>query len=105
GLSVPGPPLPFLAAQVGRPVGDMGLMFLASSVGYTAGTALAARVFDRVPGQMVLALSQLFSAMLLALIPLVPVFWLLLGLAAIKGMADGMINTGGNTLIVWVHGN
>jgi FHS family Na+ dependent glucose MFS transporter 1 len=105
GLAVVGPTLPFLAAQVGRPVGDMGFLFLASSAGYTAGTALAARVFDRVPGQMVLAVSQLFSAVLLAIIPLVPMFWLLLGLAAIKGLADGMINTGGNTLIVWIHGD
>jgi hypothetical protein len=35
--------LPALAGQVGRPVGDLGLIFLASSIGLTAGTALAAR--------------------------------------------------------------
>jgi FHS family Na+ dependent glucose MFS transporter 1 len=104
-LAVVGPTLPFLAAQVTRPVGDMGYMFLASSVGFTAGTALAARVFDRVPGNLVLALSQLVSAAMLALIPLAPVFWLLLVIAAIKGLSDGMINTGGNTLLVWTHGN
>jgi FHS family Na+ dependent glucose MFS transporter 1 len=31
--------------------------------------------------------------------------WPLLAIAAVKGLADGMINTGGNTLIVWTHGD
>jgi FHS family Na+ dependent glucose MFS transporter 1 len=100
-----GPTLPFLASQVSRPVGDMGYMFLASSAGFTAGTVLASRVFDRVPGHLLLALSQLVSAAMLALIPLAPVFWFLLSIAAIKGLADGVINTGGNTLLVWTHGD
>lgn len=102
--AVVGPTLPALAAQVGRPVGDMGFMFLASSIGFTAGTALSARIFDRVPGHLVLALAQLSSAALLALVPLAPAFGLILAVAAAKGLADGIINTGGNTLLVWTHG-
>jgi FHS family Na+ dependent glucose MFS transporter 1 len=104
-LAVLGPTLPFLAAQIGQPVGRMGYMFLASSVGFTAGTALAARVFDRIPGHLLLALSQFISAAMLALVPLAPALWLLLAIAAVKGLADGMINTGGNTLLVWTHGD
>jgi MFS transporter, FHS family, Na+ dependent glucose transporter 1 len=38
-------------------------------------------------------------------IPVVPWFWLLLALAACKAFADGIINTGANTLLVWTHGS
>src|SRR5688572_1043020 len=103
GVAVLGPTLPALAEQVNRPVTDLSGLFLAG-VGFTVGTALASRIFDRVPGHLVLALAQLFSAAMLVLIPLAPSFELLVAIIALKSMADGAINTGGNTLLVWTHG-
>lgn len=104
GAAVLGPTLPALAAQVSLPVTDLSGLFLAGA-GFTAGTALAARIFDRLPGHLVLAVAQLFSASMLVLIPLAPWFWLLLVILAAKSVADGVINTGGNTLLMWTHGD
>jgi FHS family Na+ dependent glucose MFS transporter 1 len=104
GVAVLGPTLPDLAQQVNRPVTDLSGLFLAG-VGFTIGTAVASRVFDRMPGHLVLALAQLFSAVMLILIPLAPTFGLLVAIIAAKSVADGAINTGGNTLLVWTHGD
>ncbi len=99
-----GPTLPALAGQTNSRLGQMGLVFLAGATGYTLGTLLGGRVFDRVRGHPVLGIAQLFTAVFLFFIPLAPWFWLLLAILVCKGFADGFVNTGANTLLVWTHG-
>jgi MFS transporter, FHS family, Na+ dependent glucose transporter 1 len=99
-----GPTLPALAAQTQTRLGDMGWMFLMGAVGYTLGTAVGGRIFDRVRGHPVLGFAQLAVAALIALIPTIPWLWLLLAVVVVKGFAAGLINTGTNTLLIWTHG-
>ena len=103
-MAIGGPTLPALAAQTGSRLGQMGLLFLASSSGYTLGTLVSGRIFDRVRGHPVMGMAQLFVAALLVLIPLVPWLWVLLAILACKGFAEGFINTGANVLLLWTHG-
>jgi MFS transporter, FHS family, Na+ dependent glucose transporter 1 len=102
--AVLGPTLPALAAQTHTPLGRMGWLFLAGAVGYTLGTTLGGRIFDRVRGHPVLGMAQLTTAALNVLVPLIPWFWLLLGVLACQGFTNGLVNTGANTLLVWTHG-
>ena len=51
-----------------------------------------------------LGIAQLLAAVLIFFIPLAPWFWLLLAILVCKGFAEGFINTGANTLLVWTHG-
>jgi FHS family Na+ dependent glucose MFS transporter 1 len=106
GLStaVLGPTLPALAEQTHTRLGHMGWLFLAGAAGYTLGTTLGGRVFDRMRGHPVLGMAQLAAATLIALVPLTACFRCLLGVMACKGCADGLVNTGANTLLVWTHG-
>ncbi len=83
----------------------MGLLFLAGAIGYTLGTMIGGRVFDRVRGHPVLGIAQLVAAVLIFCIPLAPRLWLLLAILACKGFAEGFVNTGANTLLVWTHGD
>ena len=99
-----GPTLPALAAQTASRLGQMGLLFLVGAIGYTLGTMIGGRVFDRVRGHPVLGIAQLFAAVLIFFIPLAPWFWLLLVILVCKGFAEGFINTGANALLVWTHG-
>lgn len=105
GLStaVIGPTLPTLAQQTHAPLGDMGWLFLVGAAGYSAGTLIGGRVFDRMRGHPLLGLAQCASALMFALIPLMPNFGGLLMVVTLKGVADGVINTGANTLLVWTH--
>jgi FHS family Na+ dependent glucose MFS transporter 1 len=99
-----GPTLPALADQTGSPLSRMGLLFLATSIGYTLGTMVSGRIFDRVRGHPVMGIAQLFVAALIFLIPLTPWFWVLLTILVCEGFACGFINTGANALLVWTHG-
>lgn len=103
-MAIGGPTLPALATQTGSRLGQMGLLFLASSIGYTLGTFVSGRIFDRVRGHPVMGIAQLFVAALLVLIPLTPWLWGLLLILVCKGFAEGFINTGANILMVWTHG-
>ena len=107
GLSsaITGPTLPALAAQTHTSLGGMGLIFLAGSVGYTLGTVVSGRVFDRLHGHPIMGIAEMFVAVMLFLVPLTPWFWLLLGIVVCQGFACGFINTGANTLLVWTHGD
>ena len=101
--AVIGPTLPALAGQTHAALGQMGLVFLAGSAGYTLGTVAGGRVFDRVRGHPVLGLAQLGVAAMIMLIPAIPWFWALLAVLACKGFAEGLVGTGANTLLVWTH--
>lgn len=105
GLSIGliGPTLPSLANQTQTLVGDLGAVFTVSAVGALLGTLLGGRLFDRVRGHRALGIAQLASAALIALYPAIPSAWLLLVVVTVKGLTDGFINTGANTLLVWTH--
>ena len=105
GLSIGlvGPTLPSLADQTQTRVGQLGALFLASSFGGLLGTLLGSRLFDRVRGHPALGIAQLSSAALIALYPVIPSVWILLVVVIGKGVMDGFINTGANTLLVWTH--
>ena len=104
GTAMVGPTLPSLAKQTGASLGQIGLLFLAGSIGATLGTFVGGRIFDRARGHPVLGLFQLFAAALIIFIPFAPWLWLLILIMVCKGFADGIVNTGANTLLVWTHG-
>ena len=104
GMAIIGPTLRALASQTGSSLARIGVLFPAGAVGYTIGTLIGGRLIDRVPGHRVLGMVQIGGAVFLALIPFVPWFWLILLVAACKGLAEGFTNVGGNTFLVWTHG-
>ena len=103
GAGIMGPTLPSLAEQTQTRVGQLGALFLAGSIGGTLGVVVGGRLLDRVRGNRALGLAQGWSAVCMLLIPLLPSAWLLVAIVALKGIADGFINTGANTLLVWTH--
>jgi fucose permease len=105
GLSIGlmGPTLPSLAEQTQTRVGQLGALFLAGAFGGLLGTLLGGRLFDRVRGHPALGIAQLISAALIVLYPMIPSAWILLVVVIGKGVTDGFINTGANTLLVWIH--
>ena len=105
GLGIVGPALPSLAEQTGSTLGAIGSIFLFSALGGVLGTVLGGRILDRVPrGHLVLGSAQLIAAVLLAATPLAGSLPVLLLISFCNGLPVGMINTGGNTLLMWTHG-
>ena len=101
--AVLGPTLPGLAAHTRTDLSRISILFSARSAGYLIGSFLGGRLYDRLPGHRVIAVGLGLMALVLFGAPTVP---LLTGLAAvllIGGMAQGTVDVGGNTLLVWVQ--
>lgn len=98
-----GPTLPALAEQTGIAITSGGILLAAPSVGYLLGSLLAGWAYDRVAGHAVMVVALLTMAAMISLAPLVSFFWLLAGVLLITGIGQGLLDVGGNTLLVWVH--
>lgn len=98
-----GPALPGLAENARTSLSGISLLFTAQSLGYVLSVSLGGRVFDRFPGHPLMAGFLVVAATVVALIPGVPLLWLLALLTLILGAATGIVEVGGNTLLVWVH--
>ena len=100
-----GPTLPSLAAQTGVTIGAVSVLFSARSLGYLCGSLLSGRLYDHLPGHPVMAAAALLLSAMLMLVPQVPLFWMLVGIAGGWGLAESGLDVGANTLLIWVHGS
>ncbi len=102
GASV-GPFLPKLAEQTGSTLSAISVIFIARSSGFLCSALFGGRLYDRVSGHLLIAGVMAGIALMFVAMPFIPVLWLLTGLMLVFGIAVGLLDVGGNTLIVWVH--
>jgi FHS family Na+ dependent glucose MFS transporter 1 len=98
-----GPTLPDLAANTRTHLSEISFLFTARSLGYLLGSFQGGRLYDRVAGHPVMAAVLVVMAVAMALVPLIPLLWALTAVLLILGVAEGTLDVGGNTLLVWVH--
>jgi MFS transporter, FHS family, Na+ dependent glucose transporter 1 len=99
-----GPTIPGLAENAQTDLKNISLLFTARSLGYLLVSIRGGRLYDKQRGNRVMAVALLAMAALLALVPALPALWLLLLAILLTGIAEGALDIGGNTLLVWVHG-
>ena len=98
-----GPTLPSLAANTHTQLADISLLFTVRSFGYLIGSFQSGSLYDRRGGHPIMIVALLSMAVMLALVPFITLLWLLIGVFLIIGIAEGTIDVGGNTLLLWVH--
>jgi len=98
-----GPTLQGLAGQTGAMLKGISLLFPVLSVGYLIGSLTSGHIFDRIKGHPVIAGAIVLMAAAMALVPAVSLFWILMLLFFIIGLASSCVDVGGNALIIWVH--
>jgi FHS family Na+ dependent glucose MFS transporter 1 len=103
--AVLGPTLQGLAKNTGSTLAQISSLFLISSFGYLLGSFAAGRVFDRVKGHPVLCLVLLIVASMMGIIPWIGTLLILQIFFFMIGIAEGHLDVGVNTLIVWLHGD
>jgi len=103
-MSSLGPTLPGLAENTGSSLAAIGILFTARSIGSLVGSVWGGRVYDRMNGHMIMALMIFSIAVLTALTPLAPLLWLLSAILFLTGFVQGVLNIGGNALLVWLYG-
>ena len=103
-MGVIGPTLPRLAEQTATRLSEISFLFTAHALGYLFGSLMSGYLYDKTKGHPIIAASLFIMSAVLLLIPLVPWLWVLLCLLFFLGIAEGWLDVGGNTLLVWVHG-
>ncbi len=102
--AVIGPSLPDLANQTHVQLKQASLLFTAINLGYLTGALVGGRFYDRRSGHPVMAVALIVMAVLLSLAPAAPQLAMLILVIFIVGSAQGCLDVGGNTLLVWLHG-
>lgn len=108
GLStgVVGPSLANLAAHTGVTLAAISIIFTARSLGYMIGSLLSGRAYDHVKAHPVIALAFVVMSSMFIATPFLTQLWPLVLVMFVWSLADGAIDVGGNTLVVWtIPGN
>lgn len=99
-----GPTLPGLAENTRTHLSAISFLFATRSFGYVLGSLRGGRLYDRLPGHSVLAVVLLTMAATAAMVPFTSRLWLLAAVMFALGAAEGMLDVGANTLLMWLHG-
>ena len=98
-----GPGMDALQEQSGSSKTAVGFLVVVLSLGYMVGSILGGRLYVRLVGHRVLSASLLAMALLTFTIPWLGALWLLIGVFFLIGLALGIMDVGGNTLMVWLY--
>jgi FHS family Na+ dependent glucose MFS transporter 1 len=98
-----GPTLPSLALNTQSSLGTISILFTARSLGSFLGSIMVGQVYDHLRGHWVMGSMIALMAGLMLLTPYIPVLWILTVILFLTGAAQGLLNIGGNTLLVWLY--
>jgi FHS family Na+ dependent glucose MFS transporter 1 len=96
-----GPAMPFLARSTSSTLGAVSSVFIAQNLGYMLGSFFGGRLYDRLPGTRLASGAIWAMIPALALIPVARSLALLLAVVALLGVQQGVVDVGGNILILW----
>jgi FHS family Na+ dependent glucose MFS transporter 1 len=101
-----GPSLAGLAQHTGSTLAAISIVFTARSFGYMVGSLVSGRAYDRMKGHPVIAIGFALMVAMFIAAPLISQLWLLVLVMFVVSLADGAVDVGGNTLLVWtIKGN
>ncbi|XP_034756865.1 sodium-dependent glucose transporter 1 isoform X2 [Etheostoma cragini] len=99
-ISVLGPTFQDLAVNVKKNISNISYIFVGRSSGYIGGSLLAGIFFDFMNPHLLLGVSMLVTSFGMCAIPFCKQALLLTGLMSLIGMSMGILDTGGNVLIL-----
>lgn len=98
-----GPTLNALAEHTRSQISQISILFTARSLGYLAGSFVLGRLYDRLPGHWIISSMLVCMGILVAFSAVIPMLWLLFIVMLLIGVTEGIVDVGGNTLLMWVH--
>ncbi len=99
-----GPSLLKLAEHTTSSLDRISLIFVIGSLGYLVGSLFSGFAYDHLSGHKLMAFTMLVVGIACILIPITQSLEILLFAMFLNGFASGIIDVGGNTLLMWVHG-
>ena len=98
-----GPTLPYLTESTGSTVKAISILLTMRSLGYLFASLGGGRLYDKIRGHVILCITLITLSIVMSAVPLIHVLWPLALLMILVGFAEGMLDVGTNTLIVWTH--
>ena len=102
--AVLGPTLPALSDLTRTTLSQISILFAARSLGYLVSSILSGHLYDRISGHILMGVSLVGMCVSLIITPYVSLLWVLTGVLFFTGFSQAVVDVGGNTLIVWLHG-
>lgn len=99
-----GPTVRELAKQTDTSMGDIGVLLTVRAMAYLVGSLLVGRLYDRYTGHRIMIGSVIVLFVVFLFVPTTPYLWLLVVLLFIVGLGESGLDVGGNTLLLWTHG-
>jgi fucose permease len=103
-LSMLGPTLLSLADQTNSSLSEISIILAGNSLGVVLGSLFGGMMYDRWRGHPVFAISTAVLGGMLFTLPLISSRWVMLPVVMLVGAGIGIMDVGGNTLIVWLFG-
>ncbi|XP_051880160.1 sodium-dependent glucose transporter 1 [Pristis pectinata] len=104
GIAVLGPTFKELAINVNRNISEISYIFVGRSLGYVGGSLVGGLLFDYMDHHLLMGISMLMTAVGLYIIPWCMKAPLLMGLMSLIGISMGILDTGGNLLMLITWG-
>ncbi|KAJ3606663.1 hypothetical protein NHX12_026182 [Muraenolepis orangiensis] len=104
-ISVLGPTFQDLADNLNRNISNISFLFVGRSAGYIGGSLLGGVLFDCMNPNILLGFSLLVTAAGMCAVPFCKVAVVLTGLMSSIGISMGVLDTGGNVLILQTWGD
>jgi len=103
GLSVSllGPALPQLVENTHSSLDNISILFTAGSLGFLIASLGVGHVFDKLNGHQLMAGALVLIMGLLFVIPSTTHLWILVVIMILKGISQGILEIGGNILLIW----
>ena len=98
-----GPSLPSISKNTGIDLYKMGYLFTSVSIGYLIGAFLSGIAYEKSHGHPLLSSSLFVFSLILIFVSVLKNILIVLLLLLFLGIAEGFLDVGCNTLIVWVH--
>lgn len=100
-----GPTLTDLARHTGTVLAEISFVFTTRALGYLMGSFFGGRLYDRMKGHPLMGGVLVAVTVFMGVTPLLSGLWALVAVLFLLGMVEGVVDVGGNTLLVWVHGD
>ena len=95
-----GPTMKQISVATGSSLAAVTTFIAIKALGYTAGTIVGSRLFDRFKGHIIMAISIAFMSFGMLMIPFARSFVIALFFVTLLGFVEGVIDIGGNLLIM-----
>ncbi len=100
-----GPTLPFLSRKLGASIEALSFIFVARPAGALVASYFAGRLYDKVAGHVLLRVAAVLGIVSMIAIAFSASYPVVIVMFSLLGVAEGIGHVGGNTLLIWNHGN